>query len=115
MTSESPFGADRFMLIECSPALSDKRELETIIMSSLRSLFGVLDTSTATVIEIKGNKAIIQCDSSCLASVRAALTWSTPPPYLQEQHKSFHFHVLMIGSEMDGGPEMLVAKLNDKL
>ena len=73
------------MLIQSSPPVSDPRELHTILMFSLRSLFGEceLHGCVVSVLETCGEKAVLQCPDSNVDFVRAALTLCSPPVYLQ--------------------------------
>ena len=99
-----------------TPAIHDPRELNTIISTSLRSMFGdcqsyeigltvvecrPCSTTTATATRRRRRQeedyssdsyeAIIQCPTESLPYVRAALTLSMPPTYLQENLYRFDF------------------------
>lgn len=88
--------ADSYILVQCNPVLVDPRELETIVAVSLKHVFGVLDATTAEVLETRDEVALIKCASSSVPNLRAALTLYTLPPYLQDQGRKFQFDVLEI-------------------
>lgn len=82
--------------IRSTPPIKDPRELSTIITSSLRSLFGdcqpysfevdVIECRSCSNPDQNMNNsfvAIIECPSSSLDYVRAALTFSSTPSYLE--------------------------------
>lgn len=89
-----------FLLVHCNPAVSDPRELETVISVSLKHIFGALDATTAEVLETRAEVALIKCASSSAPNVRAALTLYTLPPYLQDQGRKFQFDVLEIREQL---------------
>ena len=85
-------GDHSFLLVRSSPPVQDPRELQTILISSLASLFGHFQphSSSAKVLSCRAvpgsdfeYDAVIQCDRSSADAVRAALTMCTPPPYLR--------------------------------
>mmetsp|Transcript_24052 Transcript_24052/g.36698 ORF Transcript_24052/g.36698 Transcript_24052/m.36698 type:complete len:105 (-) Transcript_24052:560-874(-) len=82
------------VVIRTTPPVSDPRELNTIIVSSLRSLFGdsepysqgiaVLECRECSDPTIQESKeAIVECQTSSLDWMRAALTFSSTPSFLQ--------------------------------
>jgi RNase P/RNase MRP subunit POP5 len=85
-----------YALLHTTPAVRDPRELNTIILTSLRSMFGdcqshalglsVLNCHPCTNDRQNVNtyQAIIQCPSKSLPYLRAALTLPFPPSYLQD-------------------------------
>jgi RNase P/RNase MRP subunit POP5 len=86
-----------YLLVQSSPAVQDPRELHTILIFSLRSLFGECEPHSCLVEVLEcvgGGKAIIKCPLSSVDSVRAALTLCTPPQYLQSS--IYRFDVLQI-------------------
>ena len=74
-----------FLLVESYPVVHDPRELQTILIHSLRELFGELEPHgcLTTVLETRKNRSIVCCPKDSVASVRAALTLCTPPLYLR--------------------------------
>ena len=81
-------------VIRTTPAITDPRELDTIITSSLRSLFGDCQPHSCSVKECRpcsdrptqgheSYEAIIECPESSMEHVRAALTFSSTPSYLE--------------------------------
>ena len=91
-----------YMLIEAKPVISDPRELSTIIRSSLKSLFGETEPHGYFVEVLEANRlyCIMRCVLSSVEAVRAAMTFPSPPPYLQETH--YRFDVLAIHQELEG-------------
>lgn len=89
-----------YMLIETKPVVSDPRELLTILRSSLKSLFGETEAhgNFVEVLEATRPYAIVKCPQSSVAATRAALTWPSPPPYLQSTH--YRFDVLAINQDL---------------
>ena len=87
-------------LIHTTPAIHDPRELNTIINTSVRSMFGDCQSHTIGLSVLKCRpsysssyeenennntyEAIIKCPSKSLPYVRAALTFPLPPSYLQD-------------------------------
>lgn len=83
------------LLIRCTPKVEDPRELKTIVVSSLRDLWGDLEThSYGCLVETangisddnpptESNSLSIICNRESLQAVRAALTLATLPPYLE--------------------------------
>mmetsp|Transcript_3951 Transcript_3951/g.7296 ORF Transcript_3951/g.7296 Transcript_3951/m.7296 type:complete len:110 (-) Transcript_3951:1542-1871(-) len=104
MVSKRKRRGDQFMyiLIEAKPVISDPRELSTIIRSSLKSLFGETESHGCfvEVPEADRSHCIIKCLASSVEATRAALTFPSPPPYLQEMH--YRFDVLAIHPEWEG-------------
>lgn len=101
-----------FVLVETKPRIEDARELETIIRSSLKFLFGETEPHGCflEVIEARSDSdlshrrkcnshAIVKCPASSLPQVRAALTCCTPPPYLRSTH--YRFDVLQVHPDLN--------------
>ena len=84
-------------LIRTTPAVKDKRELESIITTSLIRLFGdcqpyscgfsVLECRPSSDLSIRGQHpsydAIVECSESSMEYIRAALTFSSVPSFLE--------------------------------
>ena len=89
-----------YMLVEAKPVVTDPRELLTIIRSSLKSLFGEMETHgcVVEVVEAARPFCIVKCPASSVAATRAALTFPMPPPYLQSTH--YRFDVLQIHRDL---------------
>ena len=75
--------------IRCSPLIQDPKEFNTILVSSLRSLFGEIECYSANInlstvdnTEKKDYQFIIECDSQSASAIRASLTFATGPSYL---------------------------------
>ena len=75
--------------IRCSPLIQDPSEFTTILVSSLRSLFGEMECYSANVeISIVNNaqeedyQFILECDRQSENAIRASLTMVTTPTYL---------------------------------
>lgn len=104
----------RHLVIQCHPTIADRRELETILLCSLKDLFGLFSdiNNMVSVLDTNRNKALLRCHQSHVSSVRAALTFCSPPPYLVDQYCSedgddtdfvFAFDVLEICNGMPAG------------
>ena len=73
------------LTIQCEPDIEDPREFQTILTSSLKSLWGDLEPHSCSLQVYKKNKnkqLIVRCLKESVDQVRAALTLVTPPPYL---------------------------------
>ena len=73
--------------VESTPLIHDARELQTILTTSLRALWGQLERYSATVqVEsaIDDKLQCVQCPAVHVPQVQAALTLVTPPPYLED-------------------------------
>ena len=90
-----------YALVQTTPAIKDPKELNTIISTSLKSMFGDCQSHTVDLLVLscrpcsekykhinsKGNntyEAIIKCQTKSLPYVRAALTFPSPPVYLSD-------------------------------
>ena len=98
-------------LIQSSPPIHDPRELNTIITTSLRSMFGDCQAHTIELRILKCrshsrsyhntigcidddddddddlNEAIIECSNDSLPFIRAALTFPCPPSYIDTMYR----------------------------
>lgn len=82
--------------VQTEPPLQDPRELQTLLTVSLRALWGDLEPYSASVRVSESDDALgdhdkdvpgrlyVSCPSAAVEHVRAALTWNTPPPYMQD-------------------------------
>ena len=95
-----------YALLHTMPPIKDPKELNTIILTSIRSMFGECQSYTVglTVIDcrrrrhpnqlpgtthLKSNshdsyEAVIECPTNFLPYIRAALTFPSPPSYLSD-------------------------------
>lgn len=75
------------LLVRPKPQLTDPKELQSILIFSLKDLWGEFEpysySTTITGTQTKG-LFTIKCQSVHVAAVRAALTLSTRPPFLQD-------------------------------
>lgn len=70
--------------MKSEPHVDDPKELQTILLFSLKSLWGDLEPHSCMLqVEKKGTVLVVRCPSESVAAVRAALTLVTPPPYLE--------------------------------
>lgn len=71
-------------LVQSEPKVEDPREMKTILIFSLRSLWGDLEPHSYSVtVKKEGDLMRITCASESLDAVRSAITMVTPPPYLE--------------------------------
>lgn len=73
--------------ILATPEMHDAREVNTILTSSLHSLFGDFDGEHHACQTVVKNSTApstfhVECPKESMAAVRAALSMVTPPPYL---------------------------------
>lgn len=100
------------LTVQSEPPIHDPRELHTILVFSLRSLWGELEShsygvqvtecnSTGNLVtessSNKSNQLVVVCPIASMPAVRAALTMVTPPPYLEDT--AYQFDVLNIETE----------------
>lgn len=77
------------LFVRTEPVITDPREMHTILLFSLRDLWGSLEPhscqlSVASAEDQEGNTLMkVTCRTDSSAAVRAALTLVTPPPYLE--------------------------------
>ena len=73
------------MRVQSTPRITDPKELHTIVLCSLESLFGKLQShSIGLKVTVDGSDLFVQCRTESTKQVRAALTMVTPPPYLED-------------------------------
>lgn len=87
-----------YALVHTAPAIKDPRELNTIISTSIRSMFGDCQSHATDLLVLgcrpcskkynlsnsNSYEAIIKCQTKSLPYVRAALTFPSPPVYLSD-------------------------------
>ena len=108
-TNNNSMDDDTIMIVtvRTEPRIDDPREMETILLFSLRGLFGELEHYSWRIKSItkkqqqpnddsnnNNNKTIpseiiIECPYECVGAVRSALTLPTPPPYLSSTNYCF--------------------------
>jgi len=89
------------------PRIDDVGEMKTILLFSLRSLWGDLEPYSCDIVvrkapqdhplnaeHSKSGVLIVECPSTSSKQVRAALTLVSPPPYLEDT--LFQFDVIDI-------------------
>jgi RNase P/RNase MRP subunit POP5 len=79
------------LIVQSNGDVQDPRELHTILIHSLRDLFGDLEPHSCSVVvdtaasgKDFAGKFRVSCREESASQVRAALTWVTPPPYLEK-------------------------------
>ena len=77
------------MIVDTTPKIRDARELQTILTTSLRALWGNLERYSASlqvalVSSDDDDKLCVTCPEAHVSQVQAALTCVTLPPYLQD-------------------------------
>lgn len=75
------------MWVATTPLISDPRELQTILTTSLRALWGNLERCSGQMqVEAASDPGLlcVSCEASDAPRVQAALTLVTPPPYLKD-------------------------------
>jgi hypothetical protein len=82
--------------VRTCPQVNDPREMQTILTCSLRSLWGDLEPhSWGMRVEQTGpdhcevgnsnlSLLVVKCRPESEEAIRAALTWATLPPYMQD-------------------------------
>jgi RNase P/RNase MRP subunit POP5 len=88
------------LAIRVAPVLEDAREVNTILTSSLRALFGELEPHSCTVrVKKSASEAsfFIDCPMDSVAAVRSALSMVTPPAYLSST--IYRFDVINLKTE----------------
>lgn len=75
--------------IRCLPLIQDPSEFTTILVSSLRSLFGEIECYSANIkisqvasTHDEDYQFIVECDGQSKDAIRASLTMPTAPTYL---------------------------------
>lgn len=81
---EKPHYKFSVLKVHVTPAVEDARELETILVTSLRALFGEWEHHSCQikVQRVEESTFRVECLDSSVGAVRAALTMVTTPPYL---------------------------------
>jgi RNase P/RNase MRP subunit POP5 len=89
------------LAVRCAPELSDPSELTSILITSIRSLFGELEFHSFGMTVTKApNKHhdiyhfIIECQPQSIDSIRASLTMVTTPCYLESSVYRFDSFIL---------------------
>jgi hypothetical protein len=82
------------LLVRSFPVINDPKELHTILVFSLRHLWGDLESHSCDVVVRKRRNVppedatalllAVHCQSESVQAVRAALTIVTTPPYLDD-------------------------------
>jgi hypothetical protein len=92
------------LLVRSSPVIKDPKELHTILVFSLRHLWGDLESHSCDVLVRKRRNDLandaslaVHCRSESVPAIRAALTMVTTPPYLDDT--LYRFDVLEIQEE----------------
>jgi len=92
--------------VRTSPRIDDAAEMKTILLFSLRSLWGELEPYSCEVtiknapaghcLSVGKSKAllVVECPTTSVNNVRAALTLVSTPPYLEDT--TYQFDVLDI-------------------
>ena len=85
--------------VRTTPRIEDPAEMKTILLFSLRSLWGEVEPFSSAVavrhdVEKSRGLLVIECPSAAVNQVRAALTLVSPPPYLEDTF--FQFDVIDI-------------------
>jgi RNase P/RNase MRP subunit POP5 len=80
--------------------VDDPRELATILQYSLRDLFGDLEPHSCQLDVVSDNQSgnngrfLVTCLEESAQAMRGALTWVTPPPYIETN--IYRFDVLSV-------------------
>ena len=84
--------------MKVEPALDDARELETILVTSLRALFGEWEHHSCRIKVTRDGETMfrVECLYTSVPAVRAALTMITAPGYLDS--KLFRMDVVEVQS-----------------
>lgn len=80
------------LLVRTTPVITDPAEMKTILHFSLRGLWGDLETFSTDIVvrdcRVHAGKErgllIVECPSKTVDQVRAALTFVSPPPYMDD-------------------------------
>uniref|UniRef100_A0A7R9ZJR2 Uncharacterized protein n=1 Tax=Craspedostauros australis TaxID=1486917 RepID=A0A7R9ZJR2_9STRA len=82
------------LTIRTTPQLSDPREVDTILTSSLRALFGDLEPYSCQMQVRSIEAGCFEIRSDAPSHVRAAATMITAPPYMEDA--LFRFDVMSV-------------------
>ena len=87
--------------IQSSPLILDPSEFTTILVSSMRSLFGEMESHSANIKvsrvhdeQDEDYQFIVECDWQSLDAIRSSLTMVTTPSYLKSTIYRFDTHCL---------------------
>jgi RNase P/RNase MRP subunit POP5 len=75
------------IIVRTQPKMQDPREMKTILICSLRSLWGDFEPHSCTL-DVENDSTsseallLVKCPTESVAAVRSALTMVTPPPYM---------------------------------
>ena len=81
------------MVVRSTPPIQDLREATTIVITSLRALFGELEHYSCTMHleqiheKDKNTLFVIKCPKQSVAAIRASLTMVTTPHYLDNIYR----------------------------
>lgn len=86
--------------VQATPTLHDASELSTILISSIRALFGELEHYSCNMkvkkVASENHSFVVECPGDSVAAIRSALCMVTPPPYLNST--IYRFDVLKLKS-----------------
>lgn len=91
------------LLVQSVPVIKDPKELHTILVFSLRSLWGDLESHSGDIRVLKSRQSTdiflleVHCRSESVPAVRSALTLVTTPSYLDDV--LYRFDVLDVQEE----------------
>ena len=103
MTSTKESLASRSQIIlQSTPQIQDPKEVHSILVTSLRALFGDFENHSChlTVSKVsEGGSHKVECRNDSVRFVRAALSMTYEPSFMTEQ--VYRFDVLKIGNLSD--------------
>ena len=99
------YGVRRRFGVRCYPKIKDPSEFRTILITSIRSLFGELECHSFGLNIIPQQNAnngvddnnyqfVVECYDKSMSAIRASLTMITTPSYLQS--KIYRFDVVQV-------------------
>ena len=100
------YGVRRRFGVRCYPKIKDPSEFRTILITSIRSLFGELECHSFGLNIIPQQKPndhgvddnnyqfVVECYDKSMSAIRASLTMITTPSYLQS--KIYRFDVVQV-------------------
>lgn len=93
------YGVRRRFGVRCYPKIKDPSEFRTILITSIRSLFGELECHSFGLNIIPQQKPndhefIVEFYDKSMSAIRASLTMITTPSYLQS--KIYRFDVVQV-------------------
>ena len=88
---DSSCAEDEFIYIRINPAVRDCGEVNSLLVNSLRILFGDCHYHCASVLQLVGSgeakeRAVIQTTSMSTSAVCASLILPTPPSFMKEYY-----------------------------